>query len=237
MSSNTQKSRTWKVLVYPDSAPEDWREILEEEGQRFVCILHNKDVWTKRDEKKNPEHRAGEFKKAHYHVLLMFDGQTSFNTVSKICESVNAPIPQPLNGSPTTFMRYMLHLDQKEKYQYPLENLESHNGAVIDITTKEDEDKIYQEIFEFLVGSSIHNLWRLQIYTYKNKNEWFKYIAKHGYTIGSLLAAKKDDEVEQEELKKKEEEQKMQEQTDLTQLAEDALKAQENEVIRKLEEL
>ena len=40
-----------------------------------------------------------------------------------------------------------------------------------------------------------------------------------------------------ERAKKKEEELKRQKQTDLSQLAEDALKAQENEVIRKLGEL
>ena len=202
MSTKTEKSRTWKLLVYPDSAPEDWREILEEEGQRFVCILHDKDVWSKRDEKKNAEHRAGELKKAHYHGLLMFDGQTSFNTVSKICESVNAPIPQSLNGSPTTFMRYMLHLDQKDKHQYPFENLESHNGAVIDITSKEDEENLYDEIFAFLETSPIHNLYRLQIYTRKNKPDWFRYIRSHSYAIACLLTAKKDDEVEQAEIEK-----------------------------------
>ncbi len=237
MSSNTQKKRYWKLLAYPDSAPEDWKEILEEEGQRFVCILHDKDVWTKKDEKKNPEHKEGELKKAHFHILLMFDGETSFNTIVKIAEKIKALTPEACNGSPSTFMRYMLHLDQKSKYKYPLEDLEAHNGAVIDLTTKADEERLYDEIFDYLVGSSIHNLFRLQLYARKNKPEWFKYIRSHTYAIACLITAKKDDDVEQEELKKKEEELKRQEQTDLSQLAEDALKAQENEVIRKLGEL
>ena len=222
MSNSNAKSRSWKLLVYPDSAPEDWREILEEEGQRFVCILHDQDVWSERDQKKNAEHRAGEKKKAHYHVLLMFDGQTSYNTVTNICSSINAPIPQPLNGSPNTFMRYMLHLDQRNKHQYPLDNLESHNGAVIDITTREDEENIYDEIFDFVEESKIHNLYRLQLYCRKNRPEWFKYVRSHSYAVACLLSAKKDDEAEQAELEKKQNEK---------------LPATDEEVIKKLAEI
>ena len=55
-----EKGRDWTFIVYPESTPKNWRDILDETHMRWVeSPLHDKDV--------NPD---GELKKEHYHILL-----------------------------------------------------------------------------------------------------------------------------------------------------------------------
>src|SRR5690625_6212064 len=82
--NKNQRTRNWSIIVYPESAPENWIDILQKEYVKMVVSpLHDKDV--------NPDDTL---KKAHYHVLFMFDGVKSYNQVKSIADSVNAPIPQ-----------------------------------------------------------------------------------------------------------------------------------------------
>mgnify|MGYP002655818694 FL=1 len=77
------KSRTWAMVVYPESAPENWEELLAETFMQFaVSPLHDKDT--------NPD---GEIKKPHWHVILIWDGPVTQNTALKTAEKVNAPQP------------------------------------------------------------------------------------------------------------------------------------------------
>ena len=60
-SSGAGRTRNYATIVYPESAPKNWLDILREmKFNVLVSPLHDKDV--------NPE--DGEIKKAHYHVLL-----------------------------------------------------------------------------------------------------------------------------------------------------------------------
>ena len=40
--------------------------------ERYSCIVHDKDVYTKEDEEKNPLHKEGTQKPPHIHLLLYF---------------------------------------------------------------------------------------------------------------------------------------------------------------------
>lgn len=101
------KKRHWTFVLYPESAPSDWRDILQKTGLQ-VCIspLHDKDI--------NP---TGEVKKAHYHLILCYSGPTSYNVVKSITDRLNQPIPQPIEQVRGVY-RYLTHKDNPEKYQY-----------------------------------------------------------------------------------------------------------------------
>ena len=82
------KKRNWAFVLYPESAPEDWRERLKISGlMSAISPLHDRDV--------NP---TGEPKKAHYHVLLVYSGPTTYGAVEKFTKSLNATIPQALES-------------------------------------------------------------------------------------------------------------------------------------------
>lgn len=116
MSKNVKK-RNWAFVLYPESAPEDWREQLQKTGlQCAISPLHDKDI--------NP---TGEPKKAHYHIILCYSGPTSFNVVKGLCDSFNQPIPQPLEQV-RGYYRYLSHKDNPEKAQYDEKDIKTING-------------------------------------------------------------------------------------------------------------
>lgn len=106
-TKKSTKKRNWAFVLYPESAPADWLERLKLSGlMGAVSPLHDKDI-----------NADGEPKKAHYHIILVYAGPTSFNVVNSLCESLNQPIPQPLE-SVRGYYRYLTHKDNPEKYQY-----------------------------------------------------------------------------------------------------------------------
>ena len=117
MPQKNVKKRNWAFILYPESAPADWREQLQKTGLSIaVSPLHDKDL--------NPD---GEVKKAHFHVIACYSGPTSFNVVRALTDSLHCPIPQPLEQV-RGYYRYFTHLDNPEKFQYDSRDITTING-------------------------------------------------------------------------------------------------------------
>ncbi|MGG5322397.1 MULTISPECIES: replication protein [unclassified Enterococcus] len=116
-----ERTRNWRAVVYPESAPENWREILDD-----MCIpwvespLHDRDV--------NPD---GEVKKPHWHIILLFGSNKSYEQVKEITAKLRAPNPMKC-ANVRGAVRYLAHLDNPEKFQYSKEDIKAHCGAEID---------------------------------------------------------------------------------------------------------
>ena len=112
-----QKKRNWAFVLYPESAPANWREQLQQTGiQGAISPLHEHDL--------NPD---GTPKKAHYHIILCYSGPTSFNVVNQLTHSLNQPIPQALEQV-RGYYRYFTHMDNPEKHQYDEREIQTING-------------------------------------------------------------------------------------------------------------
>ena len=117
MATKNVKKRNWAFVLYPDSAPPDWVDLLQKTGLACaISPLHDADL--------NP---TGEPKKAHYHVILSYSGPTSFQVVKGITDSLNQPIPQPLEQV-RGYYRYLTHMDNPEKAQYSISDIRHVNG-------------------------------------------------------------------------------------------------------------
>jgi len=150
------RARVWAMVVYPESAPKNWRDILDSKHIPWIeSPLHNKDV--------NPD---GEVKKPHWHVMMKFEGLKSFEQVKEIADSINAPIPQKV-ASPVGQVRYMIHMDNPEKYQYKREDIIPHGGADVDA------------YFEISATAKNRILWAMMEYI--NKNHVTSYAQFIGY--------------------------------------------------------
>lgn len=120
MASKNVKKRNWAFVLYPESAPSNWVEILSQTGlQCAVSPIHDKDL--------DP---TGEPKKAHFHVIICYSGPTSFNVVKSLTDSLNCPIPQPLEQV-RGYYRYLTHKDNPEKFQYSDMDIKTINGFSI----------------------------------------------------------------------------------------------------------
>lgn len=101
------RARNFATVVYPESAPDNWQDILERHCiPAFISPLHDKDV--------NP---TGEPKKPHYHVILMFDGKKSVEQVKEVFDTINGVGCETVK-SIRGYARYLCHLDNPEKAQY-----------------------------------------------------------------------------------------------------------------------
>ena len=115
---STVKKRNWAFVLYPESVPQNWVEILQQSGlQCAISPLHDKDF-----------NATGEEKKPHWHVIACYQGPTSFNVVSNLSqETLKGTIPQALEQV-RGYYRYLTHKDNPEKAQYNENEIVTVNG-------------------------------------------------------------------------------------------------------------
>lgn len=141
------KKRYWTFVLYPESAPNDWRDILQRTGLEIaVSPLHDKD--------KDP---TGGPKKPHYHIILCYEGPTTGGAVKRLTDDLGQPIPLPVD-SVRGLYRYFTHKDNPDKYQYDEREITTLNG--FDISTyadlsSADKTKIKLELTKFIQESNI----------------------------------------------------------------------------------
>jgi hypothetical protein len=102
----SEKHRYWVFLVYPDSAPEDWVKQLKDTHCPFaISPLHEPD---------------DEVSKPHYHVVYYSPGPVRLEGVLGIVpDGIAANGHVEYAKSPTGYQRYLIHLDDLEKQQFP----------------------------------------------------------------------------------------------------------------------
>lgn len=142
-----ERIRNWTFILYPESAPEGWRSVLDVEHIQWVeSPLHDMDV-----------NADGEIKKAHWHILLLYGGKKSFEQVSELTHQLNATIPQKVASSKGC-VRYMAHLDNPEKYQYNSSEIIGHGGVDIGEYLKPSSSSRYMLIGEMVDYVKLHNI-------------------------------------------------------------------------------
>ena len=146
------------------------QKVHQKTGEIFwtMSIFHGLNV--------NPD---GEVKKAHWHILLLFEGNKSYKQVLEISKKLNAPIPQRVESA-RGMVRYMVHLDNPEKYQYNKSDIISHGGADADhffkMTVTHGQD-VLKEITHYILENKVTNFVELVEYAIENNDDWFDVIA------------------------------------------------------------
>lgn len=88
-SRGAGRTRSWTFILYPESAPENWRDILDEFHVEWIeSPLHDKD-----------KEANGDIKKPHWHILIIFESVKAYEQVKEITDSLNAPHPQKCAGA------------------------------------------------------------------------------------------------------------------------------------------
>lgn len=102
------RSRNWTFLVYQDSAPENWIEILRDELKLLFVVSPYHQFDTNED---------GTPKKPHWHVVLPFEGNKSYEQVKDISNRCSGVEVIPVKSMPG-MIQYLIHKNNPEKYQY-----------------------------------------------------------------------------------------------------------------------
>lgn len=172
-SKTVKKGRDWTFIVYPESAPKNWRDILDKTHMKWIeSPLHNKDT--------NPD---GTIKKAHWHIMLSADGPITEKQVNEIIKSLNCTIPQKV-GSGVGMVRYMCHMDNPEKYQYPVTDIIGHGGADVASyfkMTQTSRLSIMKDIVQYIYENNVDNYADFLMYciTERDNDDWFEVAIDH----------------------------------------------------------
>lgn len=165
------RTRNYATVVYPESAPDNWQDILADMFiPAFISPLHDKDI--------NP---TGEPKKAHYHVIIMFDAVKTKEQASEVFARINGvgcEVIQSLRG----YARYLCHLDNPEKAKYDADKVKSLAGAdyISSIGLAIDKYTALAEMQDFCDKYNVISFYQLSNYARKNRSDWYRILSDCG---------------------------------------------------------
>lgn len=160
------RSRSFSFVVYPESAPDNWRDIIDSEHIQWAeSPLHEFDT--------DPN---GEIKKPHWHIVVYFESLKTIDQVKKIIEPLNCTIPIKIN-SLRGMVRYFAHLDNPEKYQYSVDQIIGHGGMDVSDLLRLSASARYsmiRKMCQFVADNDITEFFQLMDYAMVEKYEdWF----------------------------------------------------------------
>lgn len=183
--SNRVESRNWVFVLYPESMPADWLDILV--GVRGVLSpLHDKDT--------NPD---GTMKKAHYHLLLTFDGNKSNIQMEELAKQLNCPSPQVCK-SVRAQVRYFIHLDNPEKFQYFKQDFRSIGGFDLEsylaksLSEKAEEERLFvADMLKIIQDYEILEYEDLLLYVMQERAEDYQLFRSNSFVFVNLLKSRR----------------------------------------------
>lgn len=168
MGTSDNRYRDFATIVYPESAPKNWREILSDlHVQALVSPLHNRD-----------EQEGGGIKKEHYHVQLYFNGKKSLDHVMELVSKFGGVGCIKLE-SKSGYARYLTHMDNPEKAQYKATDVRCYGGADYQKWALLDNDVMMYipEIMDFIDQKDIRSFYVLCKYASMARADWLKVLA------------------------------------------------------------
>ena len=187
------RTRNYATILYQESAPEDWRDILNQECvPMFISPYHDRDV--------NP---TGELKKPHYHILITFDSVKTVEQAKEIFVKINAvgcEVVKSLRG----YARYLCHLDNPDKAQYNPDDVISLFGAdyhsVIGLAL--DKYKAISDMIEFIDYYNYISYSKLLNYARLYRFDWFRLLCDNSsYVIKEYIKSRQNDLYQNQEEK------------------------------------
>lgn len=179
-----KRYRIWASIAYPESmiSYEEWSELIL--GIRYILSpLHDKDT-----------NKDGTNKKAHYHVMFLFDAPKTYEQIKEITDKFKIARPEPVADT-AAYARYLIHADEKDKYHYNKEDIITHGIDYNDmIQTKEDNEKeemnFIKQIFEVIDKFQIKDISDLFNYVVTEQPENYRYLRQNAYLLTNVLKAR-----------------------------------------------
>ena len=185
-NKKAERTKTWAFIAYPDSVPENWKAILEDlHINVIISPLHDKDI--------NPG--TEEYKKPHWHVVLIFESLKSFSQAEEVAKSVNGTSPiicQSTNG----MIRYLIHIDNPEKAQYSKDDIVKIGSFDVEDAFKNSVDKYLaiRDMIQFIKDNEITEYIDFMDYCSMNKfDDWFRLLCDNcSFVIQGVITSNRN---------------------------------------------
>lgn len=179
-----QRSNKWTFLIYEESAPENYLDVLEDIHVPFVLSpWHNKDV--------NKE--TGEVKKSHKHGAFYFSSLKSYSQVSELIkDKLNGPAHVEPVMSPKGMYDYFVHADNPDKTPYDINDIESGCGFELDkFLVQQNSDDFTNKVIDTIEENDITEFGELVWYARENNSALLGLIIERTYFFARYLDSRR----------------------------------------------
>lgn len=177
MNKNTVQGRTWTFLIYPDSAPENWKDV-------FADLLISGAY--------SMEHHAEtEDGKAHYHCILEFPSNMTLGRVRELLKVFSPGVTTPfLVYDKPRMYRYLSHMDDKDKDSYDPNEVTYFNVPYWEyINTQGGLSDTLNEIVDWCNITQCQSFRELYTHALCDNNiAWMSFICNHVFFFKSFLS-------------------------------------------------
>lgn len=174
----SKRYRNWACILYPESVASDWQTKLDDYHVPYLLSpLHDHDV-----------NANGEKKKAHYHLLLLYDGVKTEDQVKEVFTSLGGVGCEVVN-SIRQYARYLCHLDNPDKWRYQESDVRSSGVDYMEIISLvSDKYAAIRDILQFCNDNQIYLYCDLLDYALVNEEGWFRVLCDSGtYVVKEYL--------------------------------------------------
>lgn len=189
------RGRAFGFLLYPDSTPADWLDRLRDlHVPMAISPMHDRDVYPRGFTDENGiEHKAGEIKKPHRHVLICFHGKKSIDQVYQMIQGAlgttavkHIKFIEDARGN----FRYLTHMDDADKAQYKSSEVIIISGFDADgmmAPTKAQTDEIRSEVLSWIRETECINYSDLVFFCKDVEPDWLDYVAQHTVFLSEVI--------------------------------------------------
>ena len=178
--STPARSRIFATVVYPESAPEDWRERLDSQHVKaMVSPLHCMDTLP-----------TGELKKEHWHVLWRYDGVKTPAQAQELATLIGGAGAVEIVADYRGYARYLCHMDSPDKAQYDQGDIQCFGGedwAAVALSEAERVDAVLDEIEEWIDESGCVSYIGLCRYARTQRPDWTRTVRTHTVHLSALI--------------------------------------------------
>lgn len=183
MQKKDDRGRVWTFVFYPDSAPENWQEIIDSwKVEAYVSPLHDKDL-----------NGDNEEKKPHWHLVLVFSGNKSADQIQTLSDQLSkTKIVSQKNkvADKRIMVRYLVHYDNPEKFQYEIDDILEFCGAdkLGFFSGEKEDDTAVREMMAWAREQGVTSFAVLSEYAAAEKPEWFRVlVSRRSYFMDKYL--------------------------------------------------
>lgn len=179
-----RRSNKWAFLIYEESAPDNYLEILNGLHVPFVLSpWHDKDIYS----------GTGELKKPHKHGAFYFDSLKSYTQVSElVSDKLNGPAHVEVVMSPKGMFDYFTHAENPSKTPYDVENIESGAGFELDkFLLEQNTDNFMNDVIDIIEENNFMEFEDLVRYARENNYLLLGLIVERTYFFAKYLDSRR----------------------------------------------
>lgn len=185
-----RRCRWWTIEVYPDSAKENWQRDLI--GMKYaISPLHDKDV-----------NDDGTLKKPHWHVIIYFPNKAYLKEVQELAFELSKVKYVQAVKNICGMVRYLVHMDNPEKAQYKIKDIQASGGFDINqyLRTSADDFEIQRQIEMLAQEKKIFSYGKLCDYLYQElyeeHPELYQFLTRHTFHFLHYLKSHREEKNE-----------------------------------------